>query len=77
MSEGDTEGARSLFYRWLPLIRYENQAGIGLAIRKHIMAKRGLLSDAAVRAPSPAIDGATREELDDILAHMDLDVAGL
>ncbi len=77
MSKGDTEGARSLFYQWLPLIRYENQAGIGLAIRKQIMAKRGLLGDSAVRAPSPAMDAATREELDDILAHMDLDVTGL
>ena len=77
MSEGDTEGARAVFYRWLPLIRYENSVGIGLSIRKHIMAKRGFLDQAAVRVPTPAIDNETREELDDILAHMDLDVSKL
>ncbi|MSQ09021.1 MAG: dihydrodipicolinate synthase family protein [Dehalococcoidia bacterium] len=77
MSEGDTEGARDVFYRWLPLIRYENSAGIGLSIRKHIMARRGFLDQAAVRVPTPAIDNETREELEDILAHMDLDVSKL
>ncbi len=77
LAEGDTESARDVFYRWLPLIRYENQAGIGLSIRKHIMAKRGLLDGAAVRTPTPAIDDATRNELDDILAHMDPGVSSL
>lgn len=77
MSEGDTEGARKVFYKWLPLIRYENSVGIGLSIRKHIMAKRGFLDQAAVRVPTPAIDNETREELDDILKHMDLDVSNL
>jgi 4-hydroxy-tetrahydrodipicolinate synthase len=77
MSEGDIEGARNVFYRWLPLIRYENQAGIGLSIRKHIMARRGLLSGPSVRAPSPAADDATLAELDDLLSHMDLSTNGL
>lgn len=77
MAEGDVEGARKVFYGWLPLIRYENQAGIGLSVRKHIMAERGLLDGASVRAPTPAIDDATREELHDILGHMDLGATGL
>jgi 4-hydroxy-tetrahydrodipicolinate synthase len=77
MAEGDVEGARKVFYRWLPLIRYENQAGIGLSIRKHIMAKRGLLDETSVRTPTPAIDDATREELEDILGHMDRGVTDL
>ena len=77
MLEGDTESARNVFYRWLPLIRYENQQGIGLSIRKHIMTKRGFLTGPDVRPPSPTIDEATREELEDILAHMDLDVSRL
>ncbi len=76
-SEGDVEGARDIFYRWLPLIRYENQQGIGLSIRKHVMAKRGFLHLPDVRKPSPAIDEATRAELDDILDSLDLDVSNL
>ena len=69
-SAGDVEGARQTFYGWLPLIRYENTAGLGLSIRKHIMARRGLLDSAAVRPPTPAIDALGEEELDDILDAM-------
>lgn len=69
-AKGDIERARATFYRWLPLIRYENQPGIGLSIRKHIMKRRGLINDAAVRLPGPSIDDATRAELEDLLDAM-------
>lgn len=69
-TSGDIEGARQTFYGWLPLIRYENTAGLGLSIRKHIMTKRGLLDSPAVRPPSPAIDSHGVEELEDILEAM-------
>lgn len=68
ISAGDIDAARKLFYDWVPYIRYENQPGIGLSIRKHAMMKRGLLDNAAVRPPTPAIDDPTRDELYDILA---------
>ena len=77
MSEGDAEGARAVFYRWLPLIRYENSAGISLSIRKHLMAKRGLLETADVRPPTPAVGPDTLEELEDLLGAMNLDVTSL
>ena len=67
---GDIEGARQTFYGWLPLIRYENTAGLSLSIRKHIMAKRGMLGSPAVRPPSPAIDDLGVAELDDIISAM-------
>ena len=76
-AQGDVEGARAVFYRWLPLIRYENLPGIGLSIRKHIMARRGFLDSPAVRSPSPAIDDPTRDELEDLLGALDLDVSDL
>ena len=69
-SQGDVEGARQTFYGWLPLIRYENTAGLGLSIRKHIMARRGLLASPAIRPPTPAIDALGEAELDDILNAM-------
>lgn len=72
IAEGDVEGAREEFYKWLPLIRYENQPGVGLSIRKHVLLRRGLLDSAAVRAPGPNIDSATERELDDLLRAMDL-----
>ncbi len=77
MTAGDTEGARAIFYRWLPLIRYENTAGISLSIRKHLMAKRGLLDTPDVRPPTPSIGPDTLEELDDLLGSLDLDLSKL
>ncbi len=77
MAAGDFESARSIFYRWMPLIRYENSAGISLSIRKHLMAKRGLLETADVRPPTPAVGQDTLEELDDLLGALDLDVSDL
>ena len=68
MAAGDIDGARKLFYDWVPYIRYENQPGIGLSIRKYSMMKRGLLDNFATRPPSPSIDKPTQEELDDILS---------
>jgi 4-hydroxy-tetrahydrodipicolinate synthase len=67
---GNIEGARRTFYGWLPLIRYENSAGLGLSIRKYIMNRRGMLDSPAVRPPSPAIDALGIAELDDILNAM-------
>lgn len=40
-----------LFEAYLPLARYEQQPGLGLAVRKHILAKRGAISSALVRRP--------------------------
>lgn len=69
--------ARDIFYAWLPLIRYETSAGIGLAIRKEIIKRRGLIDTANVRPPSPAIDDATRAELDDLMDALNLEVSDL
>ncbi len=76
-TNGDIEGARAIFYRWLPLIRYENSAGISLSIRKHLMARRGLLDTADVRPPTPAVGPDTLEELDDLLGALDLETGSL
>jgi 4-hydroxy-tetrahydrodipicolinate synthase len=77
ISNGDIEKARNIFYKWIPLIRYENSAGIGLAVRKEIMKRRGFITTADVRPPSPPIDDSTRAELDDLMNALDLNVSGL
>ena len=69
---GDLEGARVAFYRALPLIRFENQPGINLPLRKHLYRRRGALSSERVRQPAPALERATLDELDAILVHLDL-----
>jgi 4-hydroxy-tetrahydrodipicolinate synthase len=55
---GDVERAHDIFDAYLPLARYEQQAGIGLAVRKHIFAERGIIASAAVRTPGPKLSAA-------------------
>jgi 4-hydroxy-tetrahydrodipicolinate synthase len=55
---GDVERAHDLFDAYLPLARYEQQAGVGLAVRKHIFAERGIIASSAVRKPGPKLSAA-------------------
>ena len=54
-AKGDIEKAHDIFDAYLPLARYEQQAGIGLAVRKHILAERGVIASAAIRKPGPKL----------------------
>jgi 4-hydroxy-tetrahydrodipicolinate synthase len=69
---GRREDARALFYRWLPLIRYESQPGAtpgtAVGIRKEILRRRGWIATATVRPPAPVLDAATHAELSELLA---------
>ncbi len=64
---GDVDGAAEVFYRCAPLLRFEFQEGIGMAIRKEILRRRGALADGSTRAPGPVLDAATAAQLDRIL----------
>ena len=52
---GDVERAFDIFDCYLPLAKYEQQAGVGLAVRKHILAQRGAIASAAIRKPGPKL----------------------
>lgn len=69
---GDEPGAREVFHRILPLIRFENQVGLNLAIRKHIYRRRGAIGSERVRAPGPVLDPGTIADLDAILGAVGL-----
>jgi 4-hydroxy-tetrahydrodipicolinate synthase len=72
---GRTEDAFALFDAYLPLIRYEQQPGIGLAIRKEILHRRGVLASPMVRAPGARLDAHDRTELESLLARVKRRVA--
>ncbi len=76
-ASGDRAGARDLFYRYLPLIRYEGQPVIGLAIRKELLRRRGVIASAMIRHPGPVLDPGSRSELDDLLNALGLHRAGV
>jgi 4-hydroxy-tetrahydrodipicolinate synthase len=69
---GDLDGATDLFYRYMPLIRFENQPRINLALRKHIYHRRGAIASPRVRAPFTPVDDGTLEDLDDLLRRLAL-----
>ena len=64
---GRVDEAADMFYRAVPLMRFEFQEGIGMAIRKEVLHRRGALAHAATRPPAAALDQATREALDRVM----------
>jgi 4-hydroxy-tetrahydrodipicolinate synthase len=66
--EGRADDAADLFYRFVPLMRFEFQEGIGMAIRKEVFRRRGAITDASTRAPGAVLDDGTRAALDRVLA---------
>jgi 4-hydroxy-tetrahydrodipicolinate synthase len=67
---GDTRAAGLIFDRYLPLIQFEGQAVVGLAIRKEVLRRRGALAHNTTRGFSPRIDPITNAELDETLARV-------
>lgn len=50
--EGGYPRARAAFAPWLPLVNFEAQPGIALALRKEVLRRRGLFTEASVRPPA-------------------------
>ena len=67
MSAGDAAGAQDLFSAYLPMVRYENQPGLGLVIRKYVLAKRGAIAHATLRSPGPKLSTLAIAEIEDLL----------
>jgi 4-hydroxy-tetrahydrodipicolinate synthase len=67
---GEREHAHDLFDAHLPLIRYEQQPGVGLAVRKYVLMRRGILASDAQRKPASALSAAARAEVDYLLARL-------
>ena len=68
--EGQREEAHDLFDAHLPLLRYEQQQGVGLAVRKYVLMRRGFIASDAQRKPAPALSVAARAEVDYLLARL-------
>jgi 4-hydroxy-tetrahydrodipicolinate synthase len=68
---GDVDGAAEVFYRAVPLMRFEFQEGIGMAIRKEVLRRRGALAAATTRAPAAGLDATTRAALDRVMAWVE------
>ena len=69
---GEKIKAAALFYKYLPIIRYQFSKGLLISLRKEIMVRRGLMSCSKMRHPGPEVDETTRRELYELLDYLEL-----
>lgn len=77
MEAGNAARARDLFDAYLPLARYEQQPGLGLAARKYVLARRGVIASDAQRRPGADLGPAARAEVDLLIARQERRLAEL
>lgn len=69
--ENQYDAARDLFDAYLPLMRYEQQPGLGLAVRKYVLARRGAIASAAQRRPGAALSPLAVAEVETLIARQE------
>ena len=67
---GERDKAHDLFDAHLPLIRYEQQQGVGLGVRKYVLQKRGAIAHDTQRKPAPQLSGQAKLEVDYLLSRV-------
>ncbi|MET7242238.1 dihydrodipicolinate synthase family protein [Methylobacterium sp. EM32] len=67
---GERERAHDIFDAHLPLLRYEQQPGLGLAVRKYVMMRRGILASDAQRKPGAGLSATAKAEVDFLLERL-------
>ena len=72
---GAMEAALNLYDRYLPLVRYEQQPGLGLAVRKYVLWRRGALATPTLRAPAPPLSAETQAEVDLLIRRLERAIA--
>jgi len=76
-NEGSHDKARDLFDAYLPLMRYEQQPALGLAVRKYVLAKRGVIAHSSQRKPGADLSPTAQKEVDILMARLDKRLAEL
>lgn len=64
---GKIDEAADEFYSTVPLMRFEFQEGIGMAIRKEVLRRRGAIAHAAIRPPGGTLDQTTLSALERVM----------
>ncbi|WP_233889592.1 dihydrodipicolinate synthase family protein [Paraburkholderia flagellata] len=71
---GKPEEAEDLFNVYLPLLRHEFQYGLGLALRKETLCRRGAIASAYVRRPGPVLDATDQAELGRLIGRLEASI---
>jgi len=75
--DGRINDAAEVFYRSVALMRFEFQEGIGMAIRKEVLKRRGAIAHAGIRPPGGQLDRTTREALDRVMKWSEKPMRGV
>lgn len=67
---GERDRAHDIFDAHLPLLRYEQQPGVGLAVRKYVMMRRGILASDAQRKPGAGLTATSKAEVEYLLGRL-------
>jgi 4-hydroxy-tetrahydrodipicolinate synthase len=67
---GERAAAHDLFDLHLPLLRYEQQPGIGLAVRKYVLKRRGVIASDAQRKPASRLSPESVAEVEWLLGRL-------
>ena len=70
MAAGRRGEAHDRFDIHLPLVRYEQQPGAGLAVRKYVLWQRGALASDAQRKPGSRVSRETAAEIDFLMERI-------
>ena len=68
---GRRDEAHDLFDRHVPLIRYEMQPGLGLAVRKYVLKKRGVIAHDTVRKPAARLSPETIADIEFLIGRVE------
>ena len=74
---GERDRAEDVFDAYLPLTRHEQQPGFGLALRKEVLHRRGVIASPRVRAPGPSLNETDRKELSRLIARVERNIEAL
>jgi 4-hydroxy-tetrahydrodipicolinate synthase len=72
---GEREAMLDLFDLHLPLVRFEQQPGLGLPARKYVLWRRGALRSPACRAPVPPLTEDTQAEIEWLMQRLERGLA--
>jgi 4-hydroxy-tetrahydrodipicolinate synthase len=71
MNQGKRKEAHDLFDRHLPLVRYETQPGVGLAVRKYVLKRRGIIATDTLRKPGPKLSPETIADIEWLMERIE------
>ncbi|MGA0236439.1 MAG: dihydrodipicolinate synthase family protein [Alphaproteobacteria bacterium] len=76
-NSGALDRARDIFDAYMPMVRYEAQPGMGLALRKHTLTQQGVIAHPTLRKPGAKLSTAAIAEVDELARRQRLKLSAL